>query len=100
MECLCVCLTVCLSVTNSQVRPEGPLWCQPKAGTLACAGRRPAYMLVIIIINNLNLFLIALLIWFYHNLLSLHVFMAVLIFIFDSFTLSSLPFFMSVSYYS
>ena len=28
--------------------PVGPL-CQPKAGILACAGRRPAYMLVDII---------------------------------------------------
>ena len=27
--------------------PVGPR-CQPKAGTLACAGRRPAYMLVYI----------------------------------------------------
>ena len=31
---------------NSQDRPEGPLW-GPKAGTLAYAGRRPAYMLVL-----------------------------------------------------
>ena len=27
--------------------PVGP-WCQPKAGTVACAGRRPAYMLVVL----------------------------------------------------
>ena len=62
-----VCLFVCLSVTNSQDRPEGPLCgpmigpkglcgdrralrCQPKAGNSACAGRRPAYMLVYITI--------------------------------------------------
>ena len=41
-------MSVCLSVTNSQARPKEPLWCQPKAGTLACAGRRPAYMLVVL----------------------------------------------------
>ena len=40
---------------NSVDRPKGPLWgravglrCQPKAGTLACAGHRPAYMLVVL----------------------------------------------------
>ena len=27
--------------------PVGP-WCHPKVGTLACAGRRPAYMLVLL----------------------------------------------------
>ena len=36
--------------------PYGP-WCQLKAGTLASAGRRPAYMLVQIIISNKGLFL-------------------------------------------
>ena len=39
-----MCLYVCPS-QSSEDRPEG---CQPKAGTLACAGRRPAYMLVIL----------------------------------------------------
>ena len=42
-----VCLFVCPS-QNSQFRPKGPSWCQLKAGTLACAGRRLAYMLVVI----------------------------------------------------
>ena len=43
-----------MSVTNSQVRPEGLLWCQPKAGTQACAGRRPAYLLVMIKNNDFS----------------------------------------------
>ena len=42
--------SVVCPLQNSQVRPAGSR-CQPEADTLACAGRRPAYMLVILIIK-------------------------------------------------
>ena len=41
----CVCFLHKILRIGPKDRPVGP-WCQPKTGTLAYAGRKPAYMLV------------------------------------------------------